>query len=253
MKKIKTIIITVFVCLFLANYSVSAQSGGLAEIEFTNYVKQADAEFDVGNIQGTEQNLTNAGQILNANPNLSIYLKGHYNKVKGKLYMTSSLTTALQYFNTSLSQFSAFPADQAKVKVFVGIAYYYAQDINAAETYLNEAKFFFTNNNESENLAQSLNNLGVLAYYKGDSDTAMANCNQAYSINTANGDSSAASKNLQNINYFMSGGLINFKASSSDDKKDESEPEIIVNDGGGGSQGSGGTIKTNGGGTVVGG
>lgn len=249
MKMIKNTIIAVFVCLCLANYSANAQSGSLAEIEFTNYVKQADVEFDQGNIQGTQQNLTSAAQILTANPNLNIQLQGHYNKVKGKLYMTNSLNTALQYFNTSMSQFSASPGEQAKVKTFIGIAYYYAQNFSSAETYMNESKDFFYVANESENLAQSLNNLGVLSNQKGDSETAVSNCNQAYSINSANGNSPAASKNLQNINYFMTNGLINFSLSYNSDE--EKEPEIIVSNGGGGSQGSGSTIKTDGGGTVV--
>ena len=244
MKKINSIVTLVFVCLFLTSLTVKGQNPTSIESEFADFIIKADSDFNAGDSQMAEENLFQANEILSANPNLDRTLQGHFNKVNGKLYMQSSLNTALAYFNTAFSQFSDTPSEQAQVKMFIGIAYLYANDLAAAEMYFNESNDFFSANDDRESLAQSLNNLGVLRFQQGDTQTAVSLCDQAFAINTNAGNYAEASKNQENINRFLGNGFM----AKTDDKK--AEPEII-NHGGGGSSGSGTEINTNGSGTVV--
>ena len=244
MKKINSIVALVFVCLFLTSLSVKAENPNSIESEFAEFIIKADSDFNSGDSRMAEENLFQANEILSANPNLDRTLQGHFNKVNGKLYMQSSLNTALAYFNTAFLQFSDTPSEQAQVKMFIGIAYLYANDLAAAETYFNESNDYFSAHDDRESLAQSLNNLGVLRFQQGDTQSAVSLCSQAFAINTNDGNSAEASKNEQNINRFLGGG---FQAEKIDNKV---EPEII-NHGGGGTTGSGTEINTNGSGTVV--
>ena len=246
MKKTKPFVALVFVCLFLMSLTVNGQNTTSIESEFAEFIIKADIDLDSGDSGMAEQNLFQANEILSVNPNLHHTLQGHFNKVTGKLYMQTSLNTALAYFNTAFSQFSDTPSEQAQVKMFIGIAYLYANDLAAAETYFNESNDFFSAHNDRSSLAQSLNNLGVLRFQQGDTQTAVSLCSQAFAINTNDGNSAEASKNQENINRFLSGG---FLAKNNND--DKVKPEIIINHGGGGSSGSGTEINTNGSGTVV--
>lgn len=244
MKKTKSFVAVVFVCLFLMSLTVNGQTPTSIESEFAALIIKADNDFNSGDSRMAEENLFQANEILSANPNIDHTLQGHFNKVNGKLYMQTSLNTALAYFNTAFSQFSDTPSEQAQVKMFIGIAYLYANDLAAAETYFNESNDFFSANDDRESLAQSLNNLGVLRFQQGDTQSAVSLCSQAFAINTNAGNSAEASKNQENINRFLGGG---FLAENNDDKV-ESE---IINHGGGGTTGSGTEINTNGSGTVV--
>ncbi len=244
MKKINSIVTLVFVCLFLTSLTVKGENATSIESEFAALIIKADSDFNSGDSRLAEENLFQANEILTANPNLNSTLQGHFNKVSGKLYMHTSLNTALAYFNTAFSQFSDKPSEQAQVKMFIGIAYLYANNLAAAEMYFNESNDYFSSHDDRESLAQSLNNLGVLRFQQGDTQTAVSLCSQAFAINTYAGNSAEASKNQENINRFLGGG---FLAENNDDK---AEPEII-NHGGGGSSGSGTEISTSGSGTVV--
>ena len=244
MKKIKSFAALILVCLFLTSLTVNANNLTSIESRFADYVVKADSDFNSGDNLSAEENLFQANEILSANPNLDRTLQGHFNKVNGKLYMQTSLNTALAYFNNAFLQFSDVPSEQAQVKMFIGIAYFYANDLAVAETYFNETNAFFAAADDRNNLAKSLNNLGVVRFEQGDTQTAVSLCDQAFDINTSAGNYAEASKNQENINRFSGDG---FTAKTVDKK---TEPEII-NHGGGGTTGSGTEINTNGSGTVV--
>lgn len=243
MIKIKVYFVTILVCLFLIAASANAQVLSSAENDFANFIVKADIALSGGSKQSAETQLAQANAILAANQNISRNLQGHFYKVKGKLYMRSSMSTALSYFDISFSCFSDTPSEQARVKTFIGITYFYARDFDVAEAYFNEARAFFISINDNSGLAQTVNNLGILAYQDGDAETAVLLCNQAFSINVNLGESSEAAKNQQNIVYIENNDL-------SFSRKNYKEP-VVIGNGGGGSSGSGTTINTNGGGTIV--
>lgn len=242
--KIKTYFVIVFVCLFSIAATVNAQNLTQLETDFANFIIKADADLEKEDVQSAENELAQANAILVSNPNMNQNLQGHFYKVKGKFYMKDSLYTALSNFNTSISRFSGAPSEQAKVKNFIGIAYFYADRLDIAETYFNQAKTFFLADNDQASFAQTINNLGILAYENGNQGNAVAMCDQAHSINMNIGDSFEASRNQTNINYFLNA---NYSGSSNGNVKET----VTVNNGGGGSTGSGTTIDTSGGGTIV--
>lgn len=246
MIKIKTYFVILLVCLLSITVTADAQTLTSAEIDFANFIVKADINLEKSDVQTAENELSQANAILLSNPNIDQSLQGHFYKVKGKFYMKDSLNTALSYFNTSLSRFSGAPSEQAKVKIFIGIAYFYANNFNTSRNYFNEAKTFFLINEDQASLAQVINNLGILAYQDGNSGNAVSLCDQAFSINTNIGESSEASKNQQNITYFLNG-----QYSGSNNGNDEDKGPEPVNHGGGGTSGSGTTIDTSGGGTIV--
>ena len=234
----------ILVCLFLTSLTVNANTPTSIESQFADFIIKADTDFNSGNSLSAEENLFQANQILSDNPNLDRTLQGHFYKVNGKLYMQTSLNTALTYFNNAFLQFSDVPSEQVQVKMFIGIAYLYANNLAVAETYFNETNAYFSAADDLDSLAKSLNNLGVVRFQQGDTQTAVSLCDQALTINTNAGNSAEASKNQENINRFLGNGFM----AKNDDKK--SQPEII-NHGGGGTTGSGTEINTNGSGTVV--
>lgn len=246
MIKIKTYFVILVVCLFSIAATVDAQNLSQAETNFANFIIKADVDLEKEDVQSAETAISQANAILTSNQNINQNLQGHFYKVKGKFYMKNSLFTALSYFNNSLSHFSGEPSDQAKVKVFIGIAYLYANKFDHSENYLNEAKTYFLLNDDMMSYAQVINNLGILAYEDGNAGVAVTMCDQAFSINMNIGKTSDASKNQQNIAYFMDSNFV-----GSYIRTDNVKETIIVNSGGGGTTGSGTTIDTNGGGTVV--
>lgn len=76
------------------------------ESDFVVFVSQADVELDLSNRAIAEYNLSQANYILSQNPTISDFMRGHFKKSSGKLYMESDSATALQYFNTAVQQFS---------------------------------------------------------------------------------------------------------------------------------------------------
>jgi len=244
--KIKTYFVILLVCLFSIAVTADAQTLTSVEIDFANFIVKADVDLEKNDVQSAENELSQANALLLSNQNINQNLQGHFHKVKGKFYVKDSLSTALSHFNTSLSRFSGSPSEQAKVKIFIGIAYFYANKFNTAENYFDQAKTYFLANNDQASFAQVINNLGILAYQNGNPGNAVTMCDQAFAINTNIGDSFEASRNQQNINYFLNAG---FSGSSNQDGN--VKEIIIVNHGGGGTSGSGTTIDTSGGGTIV--
>jgi tetratricopeptide (TPR) repeat protein len=216
----------------------------LAEAEFADLIVEADIKLDVGDRASAEQFLIQANQILNQNPNIDVFLKGHYNKVYGKLYMAYNAGIALQYFNTSISQFSGNIVEQAEAKMFIGITYYYAGNYTAAKNYFEEAKTVFDSRADMQKSAQALNNLGVLYYRQGDALNAVQFCQSSLNINNAIGNRVNSVRNQQNIAIMT--GVGSLEALS-----DWLEEEIIEAAGGTGTGSGSTTITTSGGGTVV--
>src|SRR5215213_3763082 len=171
----------------------------IAEAEFADLIVTADIKLDLNDRSGAEQYLIQANQILSQNPNIDVFLKGHYNKVYGKLYMAYNATIALQYFNTSISQFSGNILEQAEAKMFIGITYYYAGNYTAAQNYFEEAKVVFDSRGDMQKSAQVLNNLGVLYYRQGNAQNAEQYCQSSLSINNAIGNRLNAVRNQQNL------------------------------------------------------
>lgn len=234
------------VCLLSLVFTADAQNLTQIESDFANFVVKADIDLEKGDNQSAEAEISQAETMLGSNQNINQELQGHFYKVKGKFYMKDSVNAALSYFNVSLARFSAAPSEQAKVKNFIGIAYFYANNSYSSENYFNEAKAYFLTNSDQSGYAQAVNNLGILAFQNGDEGNAVAMCDQAYYVNSNLGNIAEASKNQQNISYFLEG---NFARST---KRYYNVKEIeIVNHGGSGTPGSGTTIDTNGGGTVV--
>lgn len=76
------------------------------ESDFVVFVSQADVELDLSNHAIAEYNLSPSNYIFSQNPTISDFMRGHFKKSSGKLYMESDSATALQYFNTAVQQFS---------------------------------------------------------------------------------------------------------------------------------------------------
>ena len=214
-----------------------------AEAEFTDLIIAADVKLDLNDRTSAGQLLIQASQILSQNPNLDVFLQGHYNKVCGKFYMTYDATTALQYFNTSVSQFSGNTLEQAETKMFIGITYYYAGNFVTAKNYLEEAKNVFDSRGDMQKSAQALNNLGVVYYRQGNTQMAVQLCQNSLNINTEIENRLNAVRNQQNLEVITGGNNLA-------DLNIQLQEEIEAAAGGTGT-GSGSTITTSGSGTVV--
>jgi tetratricopeptide (TPR) repeat protein len=243
---LKKSIFTLLFCAVLAlmGFQANAQELTTKEIELANLVLKADTSLDLNEYETAKFYLSQAKEIIVQNPGININLQGHFNKASGKLYMKNSFNEALEYFNIALSQFNRNPLEQARVNFFVGIAYYYANDSITAKVYFSQAKEYFILNKEDTNLAQALNNLGVIAFKQGDEEAAVDFCHQALLINTVLKDSLNASRNRVNLEYFSDLSSLSIENVH---KSINSE----LDGGGGNSSGSGTTINTGGSGTVV--
>lgn len=212
------------------------------ETEFADIIMAADNKLDLNDRASAEQYLIQANQILSQNTNINIFLQAHYNKVYGKLYMAYNATTALQYFNTSVSQFSGNTLEQAEAKMFIGITHYHAGNYPLAKSYFEEAKTVFDAQGDLKKSAQALNNLGVVYFRQGDAGSAQALCQSSFGINTQIGHKLNAVRNQQNL-AIIAGTL-------TDSLRILLENEISAAAGGTGT-GNGSTITTSGSGTVV--
>jgi tetratricopeptide (TPR) repeat protein len=213
-----------------------------AEADFADLISAADVKLDLNDRDTAEQYLIQAEQILNAHQNINIFLKGHFNKVYGKLYMRQDSAIALQYFNTSVSQFSGNILEQAEAKMFIGITYYYAGNYAVAKNYFEEAKAVFDSRGDMQKSAQALNNLGVLYYRQGDAQNAEIFCQNSLNINTVIGHRLNAVRNQQNLAVITGEPL-----PGSNNPPGEDTLEAA----GGTGTGTGSTITTSGSGTVV--
>lgn len=239
----------VFTILFFAVaaltvFHANAQTPTAEESELTTLILKADTSFDLGQIETAEAYLMEANEMIVRNPGIDVNLQGHFNKVSGKLYMKSSFARALEYFNIAALKFNRNEAESAQVKMFTGIAYYYASDLRMAELYFQEAKEYFILNRDNAGLAKVLNNLGIIAYKQGNEETAAEFCRQALALNLELENDLDASRNQSNIDYFTNSEF------HFGNKNNESK-NVRVDHGGGGGSGSGTTVNTGGGGTVV--
>lgn len=211
-----------------------------AETDFANLIVAADVKLDLNDRTNAEQYLLQANQLLTQNPNINIFLQGHFNKVSGKLYMTNNAATALQYFNTSLSQFFGNSLEQAETKMFIGIAYYHAGNYATAKSYFDEAKATFDLHSDMQKSAQVMNNIGVVYFRQGDLLNAQTFCQNSLNINNQIGQRLNANRNQYNL------AVISGDGSASLSYPPEGEQAM-----GGTGTGSGSTITTSGSGTVV--
>lgn len=239
----KLIFASIFCTVFLVSvFHASGQQPTTPELELAGLIMNADRSLDLSEPHKAESYLLQAKQIILQNPNISNNLQGHYNKVAGKMYMKSSLNQALVYFNNAISRFSGNALEQARVDLFIGIAYYHAGDLNASAFYFGSSKEYFILSEDDANLAQTLNNLGVVAFRQGNAAAAIDYCEQALLINNEENSQLNAVRNQLNLNYFIDLSTIAL----------EEYYQALINDlGGGGTSGSGTTITTNGSGTVV--
>jgi tetratricopeptide (TPR) repeat protein len=245
MLKLTKLIFLMLLLLGAAHKSVLSAEAHLnllsAETDFADLIVAADVKLDLNDRVNAEQYLILADQILSEYPNINIILKGHFNKVYGKLYMTQDTAIALQYFNTSFSQFSGNIIEQAEAKMFIGITYYHAGNYTLAKNYFEDAKATFDSRGDMQKSAQALNNLGVLYYMQGDAQNALVFCQNSLHINMEIGQRLNARRNQQNLAIITGAGLpgLNLPA--------ELELEAV----GGTGTGTGSTITTSGSGTVV--
>ena len=212
------------------------------ESDFAAFVSQADVELNFGNRAIAQYNLSQANYILSQNLTISNFMRGHFNKVSGKLHMESDSATALQYFNTAVQQFSGNEAERAEAKMFIGITYYHAGNYTVAKNHFEEAKTVFESERDMPKLAQVLNNLGVLFFRTGAGRKALSFCTNSLNINTEIENELNMERNQQNIDFFATYGVTDF---------DEPSLEDFINTLGGGTGGSSTVITTSGSGTIV--
>ena len=241
---LKKSIFALLLCAVIALmiFPVSAQEPSAEETELANLITNADKKLDLNERDAAEAYLSQAREIISRNPSINKALQGHFNKVSGKLYMKSSLAEALRYFNLASSQFEGNETERVRVNFFIGVAYYYARDLATANAYFTETKQYFIAQGDQANLAQALNNLGVVAFERGDAETAISLCRQALAINNEIGNSLNASRNKYNLDYFSNPSLFS---------GDIDDQPVNHGGGGGGTSGSGTGVNTGGSGTVT--
>jgi tetratricopeptide (TPR) repeat protein len=168
--------------------------------------------------------------------------------------MKTSESTALSYFNLAYSQFSGNTSEQYRTKLFIGIAYFYANKLSLADSQFRQAKSYFEANSDTLNLAQALNNIGVVYYKNGDYQNALAFCQQALDLNISLGNTLNANRNQSNINDILtsSNRLMldkpDFIATEEIFDTDVSDTTFLF--GGGGTTTNDTTINTSGSGTT---
>ncbi|HEX8369850.1 MAG TPA: CHAT domain-containing protein [Pyrinomonadaceae bacterium] len=165
-------------------------------------VKLADVYLDLNLREKAEQTLLLVTLPDGADDNI----KGHFNKVSGKLYMKTDKEKALQFFNKAFLNFSDDGREQNEIKMFIGNALYYARDFQGAKNYFEQAKIGFEQLNDKRNLAQTLNNLGVISFNRDEIQSAIALCENALMINTENPNELNRARNLINLMYFQEAG-----------------------------------------------
>ncbi|HEX8734029.1 MAG TPA: CHAT domain-containing protein, partial [Pyrinomonadaceae bacterium] len=96
--------------------------------------------------------------------------------------------------------------EQNEIKMFIGNTLYYARDFAGAKNYYEQAKTGFERLNDKPNLAQTLNNLGVISFNRDEIQAAIALCENALMINTENPNDLNRARNLINLMYFQEAG-----------------------------------------------
>ncbi len=135
--------------------------------------------------------------------NLNRNIKGHFYKVKGKLYMKNDKAQALDFFTLASAMFETDEAEVAGVNLFIGNTYLYNQDYATAALFYEKAELVFSRANDKENAAQVLNNLGVISYYRADFNHAVDYCEKALRLNMELGIKINQTRNLINLMHFQ--------------------------------------------------
>lgn len=241
---LKRLVFALSVCAFFAFtvFNVNGQQSGDEEVELKNLIVKADRRLNFDDSETAREYLYQAEQIILQNPGIDSDLQGHFYKVSGKIHMKSSLNQALGYFSAANARFAGNAVERSRVELFMGIAYYYANDLNTAQFYFNKAKTYFIENGDDEYLAHALNNLGVIAFRHGNASAAVDFCEEALIVNSETENFISKLRIQFNLDYFT-------EATTSDIEDYYEQANIAF--GGGGSSGSGTTVKTGGGGTVV--
>ncbi|HEX9961984.1 MAG TPA: CHAT domain-containing protein [Pyrinomonadaceae bacterium] len=162
-------------------------------------IKLADVYLDLNLREKAEQTLLPVTLPENAKENI----KGHFNKVSGKLFMKTDKEKALQFFNKAFLNFSGDERERSEIKMFIGNALYYARDFQGAKNYYEQAKIGFEQLDDKRNLAQTLNNLGIISFNRDEIGSAIALCENALMINTENPNELNRARNLINLMYFQ--------------------------------------------------
>lgn len=161
-------------------------------------LRLADVYFNLGNPKKTEEILL----TINIADDMPNFIKGIYYKISGKLFMKSDKEKALSNLNRANFYLSGNDAELNETGLFIGNAYFYAKDFDSAKSFYEQSKQFFELQNKKENLAQALNNLGVISYRKKDISTAITNCEYALSLNLELKNETDKARNLINLMYF---------------------------------------------------
>ncbi|MDQ3802143.1 MAG: tetratricopeptide repeat protein, partial [Acidobacteriota bacterium] len=162
-------------------------------------IKLADVYLDLNLREKAEQTLLPVTLPENATENV----KGHFNKVTGKLYMKTDRERATLFFNKAFLNFSGDERERNEIKMFLGNTLYYARDFIGAKNYYEQARAGFEQLNDQRNLAQTLNNLGVISFNRDEIQSAIALCENALLINTENPNELNRARNLINLMYFQ--------------------------------------------------
>lgn len=174
------------------NFSETVSENLLASL------KLADIYFDLGDSRKAEEIMAS----LTISDSLPNYVKGVFNKVSGKLYMKNQKEKALNFFGKANILLAENDSELAELQMFTGNAHYYAKDYLAAKPFYEQAKTLFERENDLSDLAQVLNNLGVIHFARKDYALAIATCEDALSINTTLQSDLNQARNLINLMYF---------------------------------------------------
>lgn len=175
-----------------ANFKTPAAENLLATI------KLADIYYDLGNVGKAEEVLL----TLNMTDETSEYIKGLFYKVSGKIFAIKDKNRSLSHFNKANSYLAGNEGEINEIKLFTGNTHFYARDFPAAKNLYDESKLFFESQNDRNNLAQILNNLGVISYSQNDTLTAINECQYALALNIELRSELNKARNLINLMYF---------------------------------------------------
>lgn len=163
-------------------------------------IKLADIYYNLGNIGKAEETLL----TLNITDETSEYIKGLFNKVSGKIYINKDKNKSLTHFSKANAYLAENESELNEIKLFTGNTHFYAKDFTAAKNLYEESKLYFERQNDKYNLAQILNNLGVISYSQNDKPTAISECQYALALNIETNSNLNKARNLINLMYFTS-------------------------------------------------
>jgi CHAT domain-containing protein len=175
-----------------ANFNETISENLLASL------KLADIYLELGNHKKAEEIIVS----LSISENLPDYIKGVFYKISGKLYMKSDKEKALNFFNKAKLLFNGNEDESAQLLIFFGNTHYYAKDYASAKPFYEQAKSSFERQNNLSDMAQVLNNLGVIYYIQKEYAPAIASCENALIINTEIQSDLNQARNLINLMYF---------------------------------------------------